>query len=181
MSKTRLAVLATLGLLSGQAMAEGQGFYAGGALGYVLLEDSAGDVSIEADDTGFKVFGGYQINDNFAVELAYIDGGSPEDELFGITVENDPSAIQASVIGSLPLGQVFSLYLRASLLSWENEIFVTDGFDSFTFENDGDDFSYGAGGRFNFGQKAAIRVEYEGADLDGTDVSIFSVGGMFRF
>jgi OmpA-OmpF porin, OOP family len=179
--KTRLAILATLGLLSGQAMAEGQGLYAGGALAHVLLQGSAGDISTEAYDTGFKLFGGYQINENFAVELAYIDGGNPEEYSYGFTVWNDPSAIQASVIGTLPLGSVFGLYLRGSLLSWENETVVTDGFDYFVFENDGDDLSYGVGCSFNVGQKAAIRVEFEGADLDGTDVSILGVSGVFRF
>lgn len=174
----KLAVLAALGI---STPALGAGGYVGGAIGQVRLEDTAGSLSLDADDTGFKVFGGYEFNQYFSAEIAYIDGGTPEDNVLGVTVEADPSAIQASAIGTLPLTDIFGLHLRASLLSWENTFTASNGFNSASVDTDGEDFAWGVGGTFKIGQRGAIRLEFEGADLDGTDVSILTIGGVIRF
>lgn len=173
---TACAVL--LGLSCGSVNAEG--LYVGAGFGQLSLEDSAGPFVLDASDTAFKLFGGYQVNENFAAEIAYINGGTPEDNLFGATVELEPTAVQASLIGTLPVSNVFGLYARAALLSWRNDILVTDGFNSFSAEASGEDFSWGVGGVFGF-SKGRLRLEYEGADLDGTDIAIFTISGAIDF
>jgi OmpA-OmpF porin, OOP family len=182
MRKAQLPCMAALALIAGQSMAqEAAGPYVGGAIAQVRLEDSLGDLSLDASDTGFKLFGGYAFNENFAVELAYIDGGTPEDNIMGVSVEIDPSAIQASAIGSIPFSDAFSMYLRAALLSWKNDVVASNGFNFVEGENEGEDFSWGLGGSLRIGGRGTVRLEYEGADLDGTDASIISLGGLIKF
>ena len=69
--------LALLGAASVHAESQ-PGFYVGAGIGQATLE--ADDVGFDADDTAFKVFGGYSFNDYFAVELTYFDGGAPSEE-----------------------------------------------------------------------------------------------------
>src|SRR6266403_2684803 len=53
------------------------GWYAGITLGQseVKSVDCAGGFSCDTKDTAFRILGGYQINRNFAAELAYHDLG----------------------------------------------------------------------------------------------------------
>jgi OOP family OmpA-OmpF porin len=53
------------------------GPYVGASVGYVRNNlDCRGFSDCNKSATGFKVFGGYQINDTFAVELSYFDFGT---------------------------------------------------------------------------------------------------------
>jgi opacity protein-like surface antigen len=177
MSKIVLAAIVAMGF-SGIAIAD---TYGGVGIGQVRLKDSAGGISLDANDAAAKLFGGWRFAENFALELAYLYGGSPEDKIAGVTVEAEPRAVQASVLGTLPITGTVGVYLRAGLLSWKNEFFATDGINSVTAKTDGEDFAWGLGTTFDIGSGAAIRLEYEGADLDGTDVSFISLSGLIRF
>jgi OmpA-OmpF porin, OOP family len=176
----KLATGMALALACLPAMAE-SGFYAGLGLGQVTLEDSIGGVNIEATDTGFKLFGGYRLNDHVSFEAAYIDAGTPDDTIYGVTVEADGNAIQASAIGTIPIGDRFGIYLRASIISWETTNSATDGFSYVTADNDGTDFGYGIGAALKITSNFSLRGEFEGADLDGTDLRLLSIGGLFSF
>jgi OmpA-OmpF porin, OOP family len=70
--------LALLGLLASTTVhAETQrGFYVGAGIGQASIERD--DSDFDADDTGFKVFGGYNFNQYFALEATYLDGGEPD-------------------------------------------------------------------------------------------------------
>lgn len=179
--KIKLAIGIALALGCVSAVAENAGAYAGLGVGSVTLEDSIGDIDFEATDTGFKLFGGYRFNEYFSVEAAYIDGGTPNDTVFGVTVESDAAAVQGSVIGTVPIGERFGIYLRGSLISWESDNMATDGFTTVTETTDGNDFGYGLGGVFSVTGNFSLRGEFEGADLDGTDLRLLSVSGLFSF
>lgn len=176
----KLATGMALALVCLPAMAE-SGFYAGLGLGQVTLEDSVAGIDIEATDTGFKLFGGYRFNDHFSLEAAYLDAGTPDDTVYGVTFESDASAIQASAIGTVPIGERFGVYLRGSVIAWEAENSATDGFFFVSDKNDGTDFGYGIGGIFRATERFSLRAEFEGADFDGTDLRLLSVNGLFSF
>src|SRR5262245_5537797 len=84
-------VVGSLGA-SGSALAQSTGWYVGGGIGKSSADiDTAGiNASIiraggagvtgvatgtDDNDTGFKLFAGYQLNPNFAVEVGYADLG----------------------------------------------------------------------------------------------------------
>lgn len=164
MFRTMLAVVMLA--LCGTAVAEN---YVGVGAGQLRLEDSG----FKADDTAVKLFGGWRFNRNISLELAYIHGGSPEEG----AVEVEPRAMQASLLGTLPLTQSASVYARAGVLSWKTEASAP----GFTVKDDGEDFAWGVGTSLNVGSRGMIRLEYEGADLDGTDISLIMLSGVLRF
>src|SRR5690349_20966566 len=93
-----LAAMAALG--AAPAMAQNTGWYAGASVGRTaatidddgirsgLLGQGLGTASISDDDrdTGYKVFGGYQLNRNLAVEAGFFSLGH-----FGYTATTVPA------------------------------------------------------------------------------------------
>lgn len=178
--KKKLAMGIALAFACVPAMAE-SGFYAGLGLGQVTLEDSIAGIEIEATDTGFKLFGGYRFNEYASIEAAYLDAGTPDDRVSGVTIESDASAIQASAIWQVPIGDRFEAYARGSFFAWEAENTATDGRIFVTQNNEGTDFGYGIGGAFDVTPRFGLRAEFEGAHMDGTDLRVLSIGGVFSF
>lgn len=106
-------------------------FYAGGGLGWSDYKagNASNDISsgtVDGEDTGFKLFGGYQFNRNFGFELAYLDlgkasytgdlGGAP---VTGGSLEN--TGFNFSVVGTLPLTQNFDLFGKLGAYLWETK------------------------------------------------------------
>jgi len=174
--------LALLGLFaSSTVLAETlPGFYAGAGLGQATIE--VDDVGFDADDTAFKVFGGYNFNQYFAVEVSYFDAGEPDQDFGGGTVAVGIDGLNASAIGRLPLGEVFSLFGKIGFASYDAEISARVG-GSTVFSESGseDDLSYGFGGAFNLGSSFELRAEYEAFDIEDGNFNILSVSGLFKF
>jgi OmpA-OmpF porin, OOP family len=148
----------------------------------------AGKATIEADDfdlkgksTAWEVFGGYEINDYLAFEVGYIDGGSADDTVLGATVRADATAIVASVLGSIPIGETFSVYGRAGYMHWKSEETAKfEGETIATEDVDGNDPFFGAGVAAMI-DESLVRLEYRLADLDDTDLSLISLAIAWRF
>ena len=177
--------LALLGLLaSTTVLAETQpGFYAGASIGQASIEID--DTDFDADDTGFKVFGGYNFNQYFAVEATYFDAGKP-DESFraGNVTASDEVAIEGvnvSALGRLPLGDVFSLFGKLGFASYDGEASGRVGNQTIVSGSGSDeDLSYGVGGAFNFGA-FELRAEYEAIDISDGNFNFLSIGGVYKF
>ena len=195
--RKRMAVngLALLGLLaSTNVLAEIQpGFYAGVGVGTATVElDTNEDLEgfkFDSDDTAFKVFGGYNFNQYFAVEASYFDGGNPEETLIAVpgftgTLEVGITGLAASAIGRIPLGEVFSLYGKLGLASYEADIkgrVNGDVVDDGAAEVSDDDVVYGVGAAFNVGSQFELRAEYEAISFSDGDFTMLSVNGLFKF
>ena len=104
-----LAVAALAAAMSAQAQDNESGFYAGAGVGTFDVEiDDFDDVDdtidgYDSDDTAWKAFGGWRMNPYLAFELAYVNLGSPDDEILPdttLTVETDGFA--PYVVGTLP-------------------------------------------------------------------------------
>lgn len=166
---------------SAGALADVQpGFYAGAGLGKASIEiDGTG---FDSDDTAFKVFGGYNVNRNFAVELAFIDGGKP-DEDFGLgSVEVAVEGINFSALGRLPVNETFSVFGKLGFASYDveakgrvgNQVVASDDLSE-------EDLSYGIGAAFNFGPAFELRGEYEAVDVSDGSFNVLSASGVYRF
>lgn len=183
--------LALLGLFaSTTVLAEIQpGFYAGAGVGKATMEldEDADGFGFDADDTAFKVFGGYNINQYFAVEAAYFDGGKPEETVISLpgvrgTVEVGTTGLIASVLGRVPLGNVFSLYGKLGFASYDAEIKGRVNGDVVAEEDGSDeDVAYGIGGAFNIGSSFELRAEYEAIAISDGDFNVLTVNGLFKF
>lgn len=194
MSTIRL-IAVTLLFLSGLAvapLASAQGpWYIGGSVGKSDFDD--GNVvpalitsgTVDGSDTGFKIFGGYQFNKQFGVEIAWVDlgkasysgtfGGAP---VTGGSLET--SGLNFSVVGTLPLNPSFELFGKVGFFMWEAKANDVTGGVPFSAKDDGTDVSYGIGLGFNINKNFSVRVEWE--QFEAVDkVSLFSLGVVFKF
>jgi OOP family OmpA-OmpF porin len=178
--------LAVLGLLAGaSAYAEqAPGFYAGAGVGQASIE--VDDVDFDANDTAFKLFGGYSFNQNFAVELTYFDGGAPGERFDfggGLTgsVETEITGLNLSAVGRIPVGESFSLFGKLGYASYDAEVTAEAGGFSASEDGSDEDLSYGIGAGFAFGPSFEMRAEYEAIDISDGSFNVLSVSGLFRF
>jgi hypothetical protein len=161
------------------AQAADKGFYLGASIGEAGVKDIADDVDFDADDFGYKVFGGFRFLDWLGVEAGYVDLGSPVDEILGEDVNGDADALDAFAVLFLPIGDAggFDLFAKAGFAAWDSR-FDSDDLD-IDIEDDGTDFAYGIGAQFRLGS-AAFRAEYEGFQF-GDDADMLSVGFSWTF
>ena len=185
---TAFAALALTAAMAAQADVQ-PGFYAGASIGTTKLSDDGFDsVGIDADDsdTGFKLFGGYSFNNNFAVELSYFDLGEVRggfsDPFFGdFNFDVGVSGLNASAVGRLPVSDTFSLFGKLGVASYDLDAHVSgDGFGSGSDSQSETDMTYGVGAALSVGQWE-LRAEFEAINVDNGDANMISVGAMYRF
>lgn len=182
-----IGILGTLGLLSAAPAfsAGADGFMSESAWRFGI---GGGRLTIEADDldlkgsaTAWEVFGGFEFNRYLAIEAGYIDGGKAKDNVGDIVIEADTRALYASVLGSLPVGDVVSLYARAGVMDWKSDQEArSDGDVLLAVDVDGTDPFFGAGIAALI-EGALLRLEYRIADLDDTDLTAVSLAIAWRF
>lgn len=183
--KKYAALLGTSMLLAGAANAEG--FFVGGSFG-------AGDASLgtnsqlgQIEDRLYfaKGFGGYRVNDYFAVEGSLLAGSNESyDDGFDDDVDASFAALSGSFVGIIPASDNFELYAKVGGYLGESD--VGDSFFLFGSGNDQDESGlvWGVGTYINFGPRNqfTIRVDYDNFDTDVfDDLWAVSVGFQFNF
>jgi OOP family OmpA-OmpF porin len=186
---TAFAALALTAAMAAQADVQ-PGFYAGASIGTTKLTDDGLESSafdVDDSDTGFKIFGGYSFNNNFAVELSYFDlgevSGVLDDPFFGdIAFDVGVSGFNASVVGRLPVAETFALFGKLGFASYDLEAHATvSGFGSGSDSSSESDLTYGVGAALSVGPQWELRAEYEAINVDDGDANMISVGAMYRF
>jgi OOP family OmpA-OmpF porin len=153
--------------------------------------------SIVNDDrsTGFKIFGGYQLNKNFAIEGGYFDLGK-----FGYTATTVPAGtlsgniklkgLNLDLVGILPITDKFSAFGRAGLnyaqakdsFNGTGAVLVTNPSPS---KND-TNYKFGLGLQYAFTDALAMRAEAERYRINDAvgnkgHIDLVSVGLIYRF
>lgn len=208
-----LAALAA-GLTGPPAMAQvasDSGWYAGGNVGRTaatidddritsgLQGQGLGVSSIDDRDrnTGYKVFGGYQLNRNFAVEAGFFDLGT-----FGYTATTVPGGtlggdirvkgLNLDLVGMLPLTDKLSALGRVGVTSSRTTgNFSATGAAGMPYANGnpsqrGTNYKVGAGLSYAFTDSLSMRLEgerYRINDAVGNKghADMLSVGLVYRF
>jgi OOP family OmpA-OmpF porin len=189
--------------------AEDQGWYIGANIGqsaakldhariYESLANSGVTVtSIDDDDRdlGYKLFGGYQFNRNFALEGGYFDLGE-----FNLNAQTQPPGtfngnigvrgINLDAVGMLPFSERFSGFGRVGLTYAEADTsFAGTGLitvlDSNPKEKDVQ-YKFGAGLQYDVSPALGVRLEaerYRVNDAVGNkgDIDLYSLGVVYRF
>jgi len=209
MRRIALALAVALGLVSMPTMAADPGFYFGAGIGQfsteidqVNLGDEAASIDFDDDDTGFKIFGGYQFLPWLGAELGYVDGGTAsqsysDPDLGSAKIEVDISAFTVAAVGTLPIGDMFELYGKLGMAFWEgdlalsvsgvlcDELVAIGESCSDSADDDGEDFYYGIGAGINIGEQFNVRIEYEIFEIDPQDVdadaNFLSASAVYRF
>lgn len=183
MQKNHLAAVVLAAALLPAAASADSGFYLGAGIGSATIDVNS-DVQLpifpgfDENDTGYKVFGGYTWQlpvFSLGIEGGYTDFGKPSATIAGQPLSIEGSGLNLWGVAGVGLGPV-DVYGKAGVLRWDADA----NFDGSISTDDGNDPGYGLGLRFNLGP-VQLRGEYEVFDVDGFDVSLFSVGAAYRF
>ena len=185
-----LSSLIGLGAAAPAAFAQGTPFMQGGYVGFGAGQSKMKDTGsvlpgggIDDSDTGWKIFGGYKFNPNLSAELTYIDFGQFEGG-GGVTGSWEPTGINGSVLGILPLPNQFSVFGKLGATRWDvdNNLGGTSSSDNST------DVSYGIGAQYDFNRDIGARLEWERfADVGETgttgqsDLDLLSASVVWNF
>jgi len=187
--KVAIVLLMLSGVMAApQAWAQ---FYFGGSFGKSdyesgnVVPDLITSGVVDGDDSGFKVFGGYQFNPYFGLEIAYVDLGKAaySGSFFGQPVTGgslDTTGANFSAVGTIPLSPSFSLFGKLGFFVWEQKARDTTNGVPFSGKDDGQDLSLGVGASLNLARNVSLRLEWERFEA-GDSIDFLSLGVMFRF
>src|SRR5450830_546714 len=213
--KIIVKTVGTLGLLgcavmnSPFAMADDSGWYVGANIGQSrakiaddritaqLLSGGLVTTSISDDnrDLGFKIFGGYLINKNFAVEGGYFDLGE-----FGFRALTLPTGtlngniklkgLNLDLVGILPFTEKFAAFGRVGVnYAYAKDSFSGTGSVSVLNPNPSKydtNYKFGVGLQYALTESVGIRAEAERYRIDDAvgnkgDIDLLSLGLVYRF
>lgn len=187
MKLIRALIMTLLGIITMPAMTMAgteSGFYLGAGVGRAGIgdfdPDNTGKINFDANDTGWKVFGGYNFGWipflDIAVEGGYVDFGKPDDNVNNTNVKVDADGLDLFALVGVNLGPI-GVFGKAGAVNWDAKL---SGGDE-SYSDDGTDPAYGIGARFKLGS-LEIRAEYEYFDVDNVDdVSLISASGVWTF
>ncbi|MEQ1836869.1 MAG: outer membrane beta-barrel protein [Candidatus Nitrotoga sp.] len=212
---TSIKTIATLGLLSlaamnsSMVMADDSFWYGGANIGQstATIDDARIRAQLQAgglttsslteddSDLSYKIFGGYQVNKNFAVEAGYFNLGK-----FGYTATTVPTGsltgkvklqgLNIDAVGMLPFAEKFSAFGRiGAQYAQARDTFTGTGAVTVTEPNPGKssiNYKAGVGLQYDFNQSLGMRAEVERHRINDAigsngDIDTYSVGLVYRF
>ena len=134
-------------------------FYLGTGAGVAEFENQVvrtetGAVRLGGRDKTYKIFGGYQATENFAVEGTYLDFGKSEEGRFSMETDG----LDVSAVGMLLIGPV-DVFAKGGVIFWD-----TKGRGGLP-DDHGENLSWGLGGAVRLGN-VWLRVEGEWFDVE---------------
>ena len=155
-------------------------FYAGADIGRDKIDGFSQSVNgtlITMQDwkaATYALFGGYTINENLALEVGYRSLGKGSATVLGKTAEMKSSALQLSLVASVPVAQDISLYGRLGV----NRIKVTAEYAGNSSSASESKALVGFGAAYALSKQASVRVEFQKL---ASDVSSLTTGVTFAF
>jgi OmpA-OmpF porin, OOP family len=204
----RAAIALGMALAAGTAGAQETGYYAGASLGGYSsnrCDDVSFGVSCDESAASLKVFGGYQLNRNLALEAGYIN------TLINSTLQGQPGilgpgqftsklrsrALDLVAVPTLPIGTSFALYGKLGLYFASTEEATTVGPSGATCcvrstaggtrEESNGGLTLGAGFAWHFTRQLSARADWQrfqgvgGGNVSEVDVDTLNVGVLYRF
>ncbi|NNM79829.1 MAG: outer membrane beta-barrel protein [Gallionella sp.] len=184
--KQGLIAAAILVCVSNTAFARDNGGYAGVGFGstWTNVQNTTTGVTTNYSSSGAHIFGGYQLNQNFAVEAEYVDLG----KFSGTTVAVAGTGLGVSAVGILPVSDKFSLYGKLGIASVNSTLTAAPGYVLLVPASESKvGVSFGAGAELAIAPQAAIRLSLDSyAYSAGTgqltgNVGVVGIAGIFKF
>lgn len=137
-------------------------------------------------DTGWKIFGGFEVNEYISMEVGYADLGTVG---YGAAGSRETNGMIMQAIGTYALNPSFILIGRGGMNILNTEV---NGVVADTPVNNAGDtdvsWSLGLGAQYNLTQSVGLRVEWERffevGDPDDTgeaDIDLISAGVVYKF
>lgn len=176
-----VVVVVVLALSAPAVLAAGYLGVSGGKSDFELDQSA---VRFNFDGTSFKAFGGFKFKPWLGAELQYTSLDGLEAEVGEIKAEFDGDVVSAFVVASARIAPRVEVWAKAGGSVWNTNVRLTPpGEATTTVDDDGTEFSYGAGVGFLATQHFGVRVEWETfGDLgDANRVKLVSVGLQYSF
>ena len=154
------------------------GLYIGGGIGAYTLDID--DTDFDDGATVAKIFAGYRLHRNLAVEVDYQKLFESDDDLLGVNAEVEVDAWTVALRPTLPLTDYIDLFAKVGYTWYDVETKASLlGVSAFEDESDSD-FSWGGGVDFNFGN-LSLRGELSRIEVNDADLNLITAGVVFRF
>jgi OOP family OmpA-OmpF porin len=186
-----LGIVLALGLAAAApAAAQDSGVYLGASLGTGESTNACEGIVGTCDDTdtAYRLFGGYQMNRNFAWELGYANLGdvtaSGTANGTPVNFEVTKKALDFSGIVTLPVSERFALFGRLGIYRSQAE---RRGSGVTVGGSHNSSFTWGLGLRFDLWRALAVRAEWQhypdigGAAAGKDDVNLLTLGVVMPF
>jgi len=172
MKMSKKWLLATALLVASNASIASPGVYFGVGLGNSKLNETGID-----DETGKKLFAGYQINRFVGIEAGYNDFGSFKSSSIGTSSEFD--GFEASVLASYPIGARFSVFGKLGYWAWDYEVENASG--NAISSKSGHDLVHGVGLDFKLNRRFKVRGSWDEYRADNGIANLISLNMLFTF
>ena len=155
--------------------------HADGARGIVVV--GAGQTTADQDDfsgnaTAFRLGSGFQATKSSSIEIYWTSYGEAEDQVAGADFKAEAFSMVLQYGYHYPLGAGIDLLAKVGFALWKTNY----GFAGFSkVQDDGTDPVVALGTEIDIGGDWAVRVEWEYAQFDDTDVSLVSAGLLSYF
>jgi OmpA-OmpF porin, OOP family len=170
--KPLLGILLAAGTV-GAFAAPAQGFYGGASLGVPHYQSDINGISGNGSGISGKLFGGYQVTPNFAVEAGIADLGHIQDP----SAKVDGSSEYLDAVGIAPLNDTWSLLGRIGVA--HVNLNTSNGDDN------GTALKVGLGAQYALTSNIALRGEWERYHADAfggkPNIDQFNVGVRYAF
>lgn len=171
---TSLIASLTLSSIAGIATA---GPYIGANVGQADYDTQGFD-----DPTSFTLLAGYNINENFGVEMTYTDFGEADDGIAPVwTLDGDGFGIAA--VGKYPLADNFEIFAKLGFIDWEVSLDEA-GYGELA-KVDGTDVTIAFGAAYSITTNLDLVAQYQtfeaDSDGDSSDVTNLSLGLNYNF
>jgi len=153
--------------------ANAEGVYAGFSLGNASLDESEIDSAV-----GWKLFGGYEVSDNIAIEGGYTSFGEMDISDFWYSATLEITGFELAAVGSYPINDQLSLLGKLGFLRWDAE-FDFSGLGSVS--TSGTDIFFGLGGQYNLSDNLDVRATWERYTVEDTDADLLSASVVYSF
>jgi len=151
------------------------GTNAGNAYAGVSVGNASPDASGYDNAIGWKIFGGYALNEILAVEGGYTSFGEMDGPM---TSSVQPAGFEVAAVGNFSINSQFSLFGRIGLLAWDfEENFSGGGSNSTT----GTDVFFGIGAQYEISGNLAVRGSWESYTAENLDIDFLSASAVFGF
>ena len=175
-SKASFAVVSVASFIAAASPAAAQDVYVGASLGAAKAKQiCAGVDSCDPNKTSFRLFGGYQLHRNLAVEAGYHYFGTFVQDTRGVFT----SAVDIVAVGSWPFTQALSVYGKAGGYVARTR--------SAPASEDNSDFVYGLGAEWKPFREWGLRGEWQryynlgGGDIGfNTNIDVWSAAIVWR-
>lgn len=144
------------------------GFYVGVGVGQSKFHVTSPELegSGNAEETGFRLLGGYQVTEWLSVEAAYYKPGKVTESEDGTSLSLDIDVLQVMARATAPLFGRVSAFGKMGFSRWDSDLMASDGFQTGRLSDNGTDYTWGVGLGAQFNDNLSGSIEFEQTKVD---------------